>query len=147
MIDVDRSSRDAVIDSLVTLSRSADFRDRQDAGIALARFAESTTAARRLAELVLDPEDTAVTRATVEALIQRRDGVGLATVAGALASADDNHSDWIQTGVEDGLQMSEHARSDTLAVCLALREEHKDDAVRHGARTLALMLHDVGPVS
>lgn len=140
-----QSPRDVVVDALVVLSWSGDFQDRQDAGVALARFAELPVAARRLLGLVLDPEDTAVTRGTVDALVQRQDEVGLAIVAAALSGADDNQADWIQTGVDDGLQMSEDARREALASCASLRETHDTDAVRRGASLLKAMLDRLGP--
>ncbi|MYW92247.1 hypothetical protein G3I59_16965 [Amycolatopsis rubida] len=55
-------------------------------GWGLARFAEVAEAQPALVSLVLGNKDTAVTRATAEALLRRFDTVGLRLVATALAS-------------------------------------------------------------
>jgi hypothetical protein len=78
----DEARRAAVI-ALIGLARSRDYRDRADAGRALASFAETPEAQGPLLELVLDAGDTFVTRVTAEALLRRQDTVGL--VAGRLS--------------------------------------------------------------
>ncbi|XTZ18748.1 hypothetical protein ACQSSU_15915 [Micromonospora echinospora] len=98
---MDDEARRAAVAALKDLVRGRDYRDRADAGRALASFAERPEAAEALRELVLDVDDTFVTRATTEALLRRMDTVGLATVAYALAQADSNHGDWIHAAVVD----------------------------------------------
>jgi hypothetical protein len=117
---VDIPARQAAADALIALSLSPDWSDRQDAGVALASFAESETVSARLRELVLDPEDSAVTRATVAALIHRRDAASLAVVAAALLSADDNTIDWMDTGARDALGMADWTWDEAVEVCRGL---------------------------
>ncbi|WP_199856867.1 hypothetical protein [Nocardia suismassiliense] len=70
-------ARAAVVAALIELARSADVRDRADAGYGLAAFAEMPDARAVLASLVLDAEDTFVTLVTAEALLRRKDVWGL----------------------------------------------------------------------
>ena len=69
------------------LAASRDYRDRADAGRAMASFADVPEARGPLVRLVLDRDDTFVTRATAEALLRRRDSAGVAAVAGGSAGA------------------------------------------------------------
>lgn len=85
------------------MSLSPDYRDRADAGVALASLVDSRQAPERLRQLVLDPDDTVVTRKTVEALARRGDSAALTVIAAALASADIDREEWIATGVRDAL--------------------------------------------
>jgi len=140
-----QSDRVAAVQALVALSRSSDFLNRQDAGVAFARLADSEIAATRLRELILDPEDTSVTRTTLEALTRRGDEIGLAIIATALTSADDNHADWVASGVADGLAMSESARRQTLGICQQL-EDRRSRATQRGVLALRAMLADAGPI-
>ncbi|MEU1778014.1 MULTISPECIES: hypothetical protein [Streptomyces] len=95
---VDRELRRAAGEALGALARSADYRDRADAGHALTAFAELPEAHGPLLELMLDPDDTYATRVTAGAVLRRRDRLDLPAVASALTVADPNHGDWIQTG-------------------------------------------------
>ncbi len=72
---------------MIELAKSSDYRDRADAGRAMASFAEISTARNGLLGLVLDARDTYVTLVTAEALLRRQDSAGLAIVAAALATA------------------------------------------------------------
>jgi hypothetical protein len=139
---VDDEARRAVVVALTRLAGSADYRDRADAGRGLASFAEMPGATGPLLDLVLDAEDTFVTRMTAEALLQRHDSAGLAVVASALAIADANQTDWIHTAVFDVLGMSEHDRDAAVRECAALAKA-PDEQVRLGAVQLAAMLADI----
>ncbi|WP_130332732.1 hypothetical protein [Streptomyces sp. BK022] len=61
---------------------------RAAAGRQLAAIAGQEEVAPVLERLLLDPHDTAVTQETAEALLQRRDLVGLGTVLAALSRAE-----------------------------------------------------------
>lgn len=81
-------SRVAVVDPLVVLAGSADYRDRADAGCAPASFADVDQARETLLELVLDLGDTFVTRSTATALLRRGGEVAYRIVSRALDAAD-----------------------------------------------------------
>ena len=53
--------------------------------------------------LLLDAEDSAVTRRTAEALARVGTVAAARLIALADAEADDSHADWIRTGVRDAL--------------------------------------------
>ncbi|WP_258308540.1 hypothetical protein [Streptomyces sp. NWU339] len=53
--------------------------------------------------LLLDVEDTAVTRQTAEALTRVGTVAAIRLIVLAAAEADDNQANWLQTGVEDAL--------------------------------------------
>ncbi|WP_215541609.1 hypothetical protein [Amycolatopsis sp. CA-230715] len=142
---MDSEARRAAVVPLIALASCRDFRDRADAGVALASFAELPEAREVLAELVLDAEDTFVTRATAEALFRRRDGIGLAIVASALADADPNHADWISTAAEDVLGVLAEDR-DTAALTCESFLEVPDGRVRLGARRLIATIAGITPV-
>ena len=126
--------RSAVV-ALGELGRSHDYRDRADAGHGLARFAEMQEALGPLLELMLDPGDTFVTRVTAEAVLRRKDRAGLAIVASALAVADENHSDWIHTAVDDVFSIFADDRDNAIQLCEELTRD-TDDRVALGARQL-----------
>src|SRR5947209_466677 len=98
---MDNNARRASVIALNDLAGGEDYRDRADAGRGLAGFAEMPEAHETLVKLILDTDDTFVTRATAEALLRRKDVVGLAVVAAALAVADSNRGDWIHVAVTD----------------------------------------------
>lgn len=137
--------RSASVMALGALGRSRDHRDRADAGRGLAGFAEMPEAAARLLELVLDPDDTYVTRETAGALLRRSDRAALAIVASALAVADPNHSDWIQTAITDvlGIFASDLDEAKRLSEELA---RDTDARVALGARRLFESLSEIDPV-
>ncbi|MEU0810943.1 hypothetical protein [Streptomyces sp. NPDC005970] len=131
--------------ALGELGRSHDYRDRADAGHGLAGFAEMQEALGPLLELVLDPGDTFVTRVTAEAVLRRKDRIGLAVVASALAVADSNHSDWIHTAILDVFGISSEDRDNALQLCEEMLRD-TDDRVSLGARQLHEILAEIDPV-
>jgi hypothetical protein len=137
--------RHAVVASLSPLARSADYRDRADAGRAMAVFADVQQARESLLELVLDPRDTFVTRVTTEALLRRQDKFGYAVVSRALAVADDNHSDWIHTTIADVVGVYGRERDAAVRECRALLND-ADGHVRTGSRLLMTALTNLAPV-
>ena len=76
---------------------------RVRAGCDLAPFAEVPEAADALVRLLLDAEDSAVTRRTAEALARVGTVAAARLIALADAEADDSQADWIRTGVRDAL--------------------------------------------
>lgn len=131
--------------ALGELGRSHDYRDRADAGHGLAGFAEMQEACGLLLELVLDPDDTFVTRVTAEAVLRRRDRFGLTIVAIALAVTDSNHSDWIHTAVLDVFGVFSEDRDSALQLCEEMLQD-SDDRVVLGARQLQEILAEIDPV-
>ncbi|MFJ9843389.1 hypothetical protein ACIRYZ_23565 [Kitasatospora sp. NPDC101155] len=127
------------------LGRSHDYRDRADAGHGLAGFAEMQEALGPLLELVLDPGDTFVTRVTAEAVLRRKDWVGLTIVASALAVADSRHSDWIHTATVDVFSIFSDDRDSALKLCEELPQD-TDDRVALGARQMHEILAEIVPV-
>ena len=98
-----------------------------------------------LLDLVLDAEDTFVTRMTAEALLQRHDAAGLAVVAYALVTADLDHTDWIHTAVYDVFGVFGRERDAAVRECEALAQA-PDERVRLGAVRLAGKLAELNPV-
>jgi hypothetical protein len=131
--------------ALHELGRSHDYRDRADAGHGLAGFAEMQEALGPLLELVLDPGDTFVTRVTAEAALRRKDRIGLAVVASALAVADSNHSDWIHTAILDVYSIFSEDRDNAMQLCEEMLRDN-DDRVALGARQLREILAEIDPV-
>lgn len=137
---VDRELRRAAVEALGALARSADYRDRADAGHALAAFAELPEAHGPLLELVLDPGDTYATRVTAGALLRRRDRLGLTAVASALTVAGPNHGDWIQTAVLDVFGVFSDERDDAIRLCGELSQD-PDGRVARELRDLLAGIH------
>ncbi|MFJ1847462.1 hypothetical protein [Streptomyces sp. NPDC088146] len=127
------------------LGRSHDYRDRADAGHGLAGFAEMQEALGPLLELVLDAGDTFVTRVTAEAVLRRKDRIGLAVVASALAVADSNHSDWIHTALHDVFSIFSEDRENAMQLCEEMLRD-TDDRVALGARQMREALAEIDPV-
>ncbi|MET9324615.1 hypothetical protein ABZX75_31315 [Streptomyces sp. NPDC003038] len=142
---VDRDLRHAAVVALGELGRSHDYRDRADAGHGLAGFADVQEALGLLLELVLDPRDTFVTRVTTEALLRRKDKVGLSIVASALTVASPNHSDWIHTAIVDVFSIFSHDRDDAIRLCEEISQD-ADDRVVRGALQLHELLAEIDPV-
>ncbi|MET7526450.1 hypothetical protein ACFYSJ_37330 [Streptomyces sp. NPDC005248] len=137
--------RRAAVAALSELGRSDDWRDRADAGHGLAGFAEMPEATGPLLELVLDPDDTFVTRHTAQGLLRRNDRAGLSIVASALAVAEPNHSDWIHTAINDVCSIFSTDLDEALRLC----EEmvlNTDGRVALGARRLHEVLAGIDPV-
>ncbi|WP_226599392.1 hypothetical protein [Streptomyces violascens] len=142
---MDRGSRHAAVVALGELGQSHDYQDRADAGHGLADFADVPEASVLLFELVLDPRDTFVTRLTTEALLRRKDRVGLTIVASALAVADQNHSDWIHAAIVDVFGTFSDDRDDAVRLCEEMSQD-VDDRVARGARQLHELLAEIDPV-
>ena len=102
-------------------------------------------AGQSLQRLLLDADDTFVTRATATALLQREDEAGLRLVARALGAADANHADWILTAVQDGFAIFASRRDAAAQTCEALIAE-ADPLVRRGAAQLRDALTEINPV-
>lgn len=136
---MDNEARRAVVTALMGLAESSDYRDRADAGRALAAFAETPEAGSPLLKLLLDADDTFVTRVTAEALLRRHDAAGLAAVAAALAGADANHADWIHTAVLDVFGAFSSDRDAAVRGCEALARD-PEERVRQGAELLTRLL-------
>ncbi|MEU1284543.1 hypothetical protein [Kitasatospora sp. NPDC005856] len=142
---VDNDRRHASVVALSDLGRSRDYRDRADAGRGLAAFAEMQEAVEPLLELVLDPDDTFVTLATAEAVLRRKDRIGLAIVASALAVADTNHIDWIHTAIVDVFGIFSSDRDDAVQLVEEIARDI-DVRVSQGARQLLEILAELDPV-
>ncbi|WP_371515365.1 hypothetical protein [Kitasatospora sp. NBC_01300] len=141
---MDGNARQAAVAALAELGRGRDYRDRADAGRALAGFAELPEACGPLLALVLDADDTFVTRATTQALLRRNDPAGLTVVASAPAVADDNHGDWIHTAVVDVFGVFADDRDDALRLCEELSRA-ADGRVALGAGRLRDSLAGIDP--
>ncbi|MFI0213623.1 hypothetical protein [Streptomyces lydicus] len=142
---VDSDLRHAAVMALAELGRSHDYRDRADAGHGLAGFAEMQAALGPLLGLVLDPDDTFVTRRTAEALLRRKDRVGLTVVASALAVADSNHRDWIHTAIVEVFSVFSDDRDHAIQLCEEM-SRGADDRLALGARQLQEILAEIDPV-
>lgn len=140
-----QAERRSVIAALSLLAASHDYRDRADAGRALASFAEATESRQTLLRLVLDGRDTFVTYATVDALLRRDDSAGLAVVATALATADANQADWIHAAVGDVFGIYAGKRDEAVGMCEAVIEG-SDEPLRGGAIQLRDKLTAINPV-
>ena len=105
------------------------------AGRDLASFTDVPDAAETLVGLLLDVEDTAVTRQTAAALARVGTAGAMRLIAFAVAEADDNQADWLQAGVYDAL-VGPDGVPDVAAACgkLALDPE---EAVRRGAAEIS----------
>jgi hypothetical protein len=145
MASVDEARRHAAVAALVQLATSDDYRDRADAGCALANFVQVTEAQESLRRLVLDPHDTLVTRETAEALLRRQDAAGFAVVAGALASADFQHSTSIHDAVRAVFMVFASERDLAMEACGVLSLDGNAQ-IRQGAADLRAMLARIEPV-
>ncbi|KDN87726.1 hypothetical protein KCH_03730 [Kitasatospora cheerisanensis KCTC 2395] len=141
----DSDPRHAAFVALRELGRSQDYRDRADAGRGLAAFADMPEAHGPLLELVLDPGDTFVTRVTAEAVLRRKDRIGLTVVASAMAVANPNHSDWIHTAIVDVFSIFSADRDRAMQLCEEILRD-TDDRVAPGARQLHDVLAEIDPV-
>ncbi|MER5635604.1 hypothetical protein ABT095_01450 [Kitasatospora sp. NPDC002227] len=145
MLQGDSDPRHAALVALSELGRSHDYRDRANAGHGLAAFADMQEALGPLLELVLDPDDTFVTRVTAEAVLRRKDRIGLATVASAMAVAGPNHRDWIHTAITDVFGIFSKDRDNAMQLCEEMLRD-ADDRVALGARQLHEILAEIDPV-
>ncbi|MFH8516794.1 hypothetical protein ACH4CE_17085 [Streptomyces gelaticus] len=90
--------------------------------------------------LLLDAEDTAVTRQTAEALTRLGTVPAIRLIALAVAEADDNQADWLQTGVHDAL-MGPGGVPDVAGACGKLARD-PEEAVRRGATDISAWADD-----
>ncbi|WP_458246928.1 HEAT repeat domain-containing protein [Streptomyces sp. MAI_2237] len=128
------------LEAALTEASSASWTHRVRAGRDLAAFTEVPQAARALLGLLLDGEDTAVTRQTAQALARVGTAAAVRLIALAVDDADDNHVDWLQTGVHDALAGPD-APPDIAAACGTLARD-PDEAVRRGAAAIATWTDD-----
>lgn len=85
--------------------------------------------------LLLDVEDTAVTRQTAEALARVGTVAAIRLIALAVAEADDNQAEWLQTGVHDAL-VGPSGVPGVAAACGKLARD-PEEAVRQGAADIS----------
>ncbi|WP_147137305.1 hypothetical protein [Nocardia ninae] len=138
-------ARAAVVAALIELARSADVRNRADAGHGLAAFAEMPDAKAVLISLVLDADNTFVTAVTAEALLRRKDVVGLGVVAASFADADGSQSEWIGTALNDVYGVFADERDVAVRICSTLSRD-PDAQIRRGAIDLIGLLERIDPV-
>ncbi|MFI1291229.1 HEAT repeat domain-containing protein [Streptomyces sp. NPDC020792] len=119
---------------------SPSWSQRVRAGRDLASFADVPEAAEALVGLLLDVEDTAVTRQTAEALARVGTVAAIRLIALAVAEADDSQVDWMQTGVHDAL-VGPDGVPDVAAVCGQLARD-SEEAVRRGAAEISAWTDD-----
>ncbi|MCW8101686.1 hypothetical protein [Streptomyces tauricus] len=110
---------------------SPSWSQRVRAGRDLASFADLPEAAEALVGLLLDVGDTAVTRQTAEALVRVGTVAAVRLIALAVAEADDQQADWLQTGVHDAFVGPDGAL-EVAAICGQLARD-REEAVRRGA--------------
>jgi hypothetical protein len=142
---MNHDSRRAVVNAVIGLAGSPDFRDRADAARTLASFIEIPHARESLLALVLDNDDTHVARVAAEALLRRQDMPGLAIVASALSGADFNHVFWIHTAVLDVFGILASDRDAAVRICEELLRE-PGETPRRGTAQLREMLTEIDPV-
>jgi hypothetical protein len=123
------------LEAALAEASSPSWTQRVRAGRDLASFTDVPEAAEALVGLLLDVEDTAVTRQTAEALARVGTVGAIRLIAFAVAEADDNQADWLQTGIYDALAGPDGV-PDVAAACgkLALDPE---EAVRRGAADIS----------
>lgn len=95
--------------------------------------------------LVLDPDNTCVTRRTSAGLLRRKDGAGLTIVASALAVANDTQADWIHTAAHDVFSVFSEDLDEALRLCEEMSDDTDGRAAR-GARQLYESLAEIDPV-
>ena len=120
-------------DRLISTAQSDDYQERASAGPQLAAFAGDIVVDSALVQLLLDVEDSDVTSETVQALLARRDEVGMRLVAEALAS-DESKRHWLDFSLGVVLKSTDES-SWIEAVCRSLTGD-QDEVVRRGAREL-----------
>ncbi|MFE0631935.1 hypothetical protein ACFW3D_33900 [Streptomyces sp. NPDC058864] len=109
---------------------------RAAAGRRLAPYAGLVSATAVLERLLLDPEDTLVTRTAAEALLRQGSVAAVRLVARAAARADDNHGDWLRTAAHDVAREPGEAGRGVSAACAVLADDPDGD-VRRGAAEVA----------
>ncbi|WP_107089014.1 HEAT repeat domain-containing protein [Streptomyces sp. NRRL B-3648] len=115
---------------------SPSWTQRVRAGRDLASFADVPEAAEALVGLLLDVEDTAVTRQTAQALARVGTPAAVRLIALAVAEADDNQADWLRTGVHDAL-VGPDGLPGVAGACGKLARD-PEEAVRRGAAHVSM---------
>ncbi len=123
---------DGLLEALAEASSPSWVR-RAQAGNTLAPFAFAGVpeAAKALGSLLLDVEDTAVTRQTAEALARAGTVASVRVLARAVAGASVSHGDWMLAGVHDALA-GRAGVPNLLALCERLVQD-PEAVVRRGA--------------
>ena len=107
--------------------------ERAAAGEVLAQNAGSD-ADTRLLELLLDPEDTAVTFRTAAALLKQRTVEAFRLLVLAAAKTDDSHRDWIGDAVDEFIDRSHGEAQPFLRQALVTIRNGDDPACSQAAR-------------
>lgn len=92
-----------------------------------------------LRRLLLDGRDTAVTQETAEALLERRDVIGLRLVLEALAVADDDTADHLDVAIASVCRQSDQDVAQLELFCLELASDPAE-SVRGEAAAILLQL-------
>ncbi|MBW8739837.1 MAG: HEAT repeat domain-containing protein [Streptomyces turgidiscabies] len=130
------------LESALAAASSPSWTQRARAGRDLASFADVPAAAEVLVGLLLDAEDTAVTRQTAEALARMGTAAAVRLIALAVVEADGNQADWLQTGVHDAL-VGPDGVPDVAAACGKLARD-QEEAVRRGAAEISAWTDGTG---
>ncbi|MEV5947589.1 hypothetical protein [Streptomyces sp. NPDC051993] len=128
------------LEAALAEASSPSWTQRVRAGRDLASFAHVPEAAEVLVRLLLDVEDTAVTRQTTEALARMGTVAAVRLIALAVAEADGNQADWLQTGVHDAL-VGPDGVQDVAVACGKLAQD-QEEAVRRGAAEISAWTDD-----
>ncbi|WP_327257584.1 hypothetical protein [Streptomyces sp. NBC_01244] len=123
------------LESALAEASSPSWTRRARAGRDLASFADVPEAAEVLVRLLLDAEDTAVTRRTAEALARTGTTAAVRLIALAVVEADDNRADWLQTGVHDA-RVGPDGVPDVAEACAKLAQD-QEEPVRRGAAEIS----------
>ncbi|MER5777388.1 hypothetical protein ABT144_24480 [Streptomyces sp. NPDC002039] len=89
-----------------------------------------------LHRLLLDGQNTAVTRETAEALLERGDICGLRMVLAALSSADDGTSDYLDGAINDVCCQSEEGLAQLEELSSVLVSDADDSISNEASRIL-----------
>ncbi|WP_436994741.1 HEAT repeat domain-containing protein [Streptomyces sp. enrichment culture] len=128
------------LEAALAEASSPSWKERVRAGRDLASFADAPEAVEALVGLLLDVEDTAVTRQTAEALARVGTVAAVRLIALAVVEADDNQADWLRTGVHDALAGPDGV-PDVAAACGKLAQA-PEEAVRRGAAEISAWTGD-----
>jgi HEAT repeat protein len=128
------------LEAALAEASSPSWTQRVRAGRDLASFADVPEAAEVLVGLLLDAEDTAVTRQAAEALARIGTVAAVRLIALAVVEADGNQADWLQTGVHDAL-VGPGGVPDVAAACRNLAQD-QEEAVRRGAAEISAWTGD-----
>ncbi|MFE4453296.1 hypothetical protein [Streptomyces sp. NPDC056796] len=121
-------------------AQSPSWSQRARAGRELAVFADIPAAADALFGLLLDVDDTAVTRQTSEALARVGTSGAMRLIAHAVSRAEESHHDWMEIGVHDALGGPDGVAG-IAAVCGQLARD-PEATVRWGAAVILAWTDD-----